>query len=134
MGRTLAEIKTGNDTVQFITANMKDFITDCIGHALGSGDWCIITPPPRRHKVNNFAQRIATGIASGLGVPFYPDCLRALNRQRVMATFELVNLPPQRNIIIFDDILTTGSTLQACHRALAGSGRNTIYFAAIDNE
>ncbi|MDE6791779.1 MAG: phosphoribosyltransferase [Muribaculaceae bacterium] len=133
-GPTLSEIKADPEMVEKFIQGVAPFIRDILGHKLGKGQWAIITPPPRRHIERNFAQRVAAGISEILNIPFHPDVARAKNRQRVMAEFDLVNLPPEPNLIVFDDICTTASTFQAMRRLLLPHEKNLIFFAAINNK
>ena len=132
-GRTLPQIKSDPDMVGFFAQNIAHFISEVIGNNLSVGGWAVATPPPRRHLEENFAQAFAAKIADILGIPFRPHVLKAINRQRVQATFEAVELPPEHNLVMVDDIVTTGSTFNAVHRALAHLGFNITYFAGINN-
>lgn len=133
-GPTLSEIKESTEFIGMFAAHTARFISQTIGSHLDKGDWVLITPPPRRHRQRNFAQSVADEMARELGMQFNPDVLKAKNRQRVMATFEVEEIPKQQNILVYDDIMTTGSTFQACHRALLPYNKNLIYFTSISNE
>ena len=133
-GPTLTEIKQDPDMIPKFIHGVAPFIRDIIGHQLRSGGWAIITPPPRRHKERNFAQTVAAGIAEILGIPFHPDVAAARSRQRVNAEFDLISLPPEPNLIVFDDICTSGSTFQSMRRLLLPHNKNLIFFAAINNK
>lgn len=93
--------------------------------------WCIITTPKRRHKENHFSTMVCQLMASMLAIPFYDDVLLATSRQRINARFELNREIKEPNIIIYDDIITTGSTLQASIRPFAD--RNVFVLVGISN-
>lgn len=133
-GQTLTEIKQDPANVDRFAEGVSPFIRDIVGHQLHAGGWAIITPPARRHKDWNFAQACASEIARRLNIPFYHDVAHAKNRQRVNVEYDLVNLPPEPNLIVFDDICTTGSTFQSMRRLLLPLGKNLIFFAAINNK
>ena len=137
-GRTLTEIKADDEMPDFFAKNISDFITRFFNNSASSArnfeDWALITPPPRRHLEHNFAIRTAKLISELSGFPFIPDTAKAKNRQRVMAEFELINLPKAGNILCFDDIVTTGSTFQAMNRILAPYNKNIIFLTAINNK
>ena len=133
-GPTLSEIKQAPAMVDRFAEGVAPFIRDIVGHQLASGGWAIITPPPRRHMEGNFAQACAKGIAERLSIPFHPDVARARSRQRVNAVYDLVALPPEPNLIVFDDICTTGSTFMSMRRLLLPLGKNLVFFAAINNK
>ena len=132
-GRTLSEIKDDPEMIPVFADNVAALLKKIFSGSLSGGDWAIVTPPPRRHKEGNFAQAVARIIADILGIPFHKDVATARSRQRVDATFDLVELPPEHNIIVFDDIYTTGSTLKAMQRLLAPLGKNLINIVAINN-
>lgn len=133
-GPTLSEIKASDEFVPMFANQTSAFIAKCLGSFLGSGDWAVITPPPRRHKIKNFAQSVAALIAQNLNIKFYHDVLRARNRQRINAVYDVANIPENNNLIVYDDIVTTGSTMIATYKALNNFNKNLIFFASISNE
>lgn len=133
-GRTLTEIKADDCMVEYFAENISYVITDILGNALSLGDWAICTTPKRRHLVKNFATRISEKIASLLNVPFYEDVALCQSRQRVNAVFSLNLLPKEKNIIVFDDFVTTGQTLQAMKNLLSHHDKNILFFTGINNK
>jgi pyrimidine operon attenuation protein/uracil phosphoribosyltransferase len=95
------------------------------------GGWCIVTTPKRRHKEMNFASATAAIIAQRLNIPFYDNVISAKNRQRINPVFKLEYTFEEPNVIVFDDILTTGSTLGACRQVLAD--KNCVFIVGINN-
>ncbi len=134
MGRTLSDIKADPGEISHFAAEMAGFLSELLGSQLRSGAWAICTTPKRRHKEHNFASLISDDIARRLGIPFYEDVALCRSRQRVGATFSLNILPAEPNVIVFDDFVTTGSTLKAMHSLLAAHGKNTLFVAGINNK
>lgn len=132
-GLTLDEIKKRPDMPQKFADELSPFIRKIIGASLGSSGWAIVTPPPRRHLQGNFAQAVASLIARQVGIPFYPRFTKARNRQRICAHFDIIEAPPENNIIVFDDICTTGSTFIAMEEILSSLNKNRVYIAGINN-
>lgn len=132
-GRTLTDIKSDQDMVPFITNQMAPFIAQCLGPNLSPRDFVMVTPPKRRHKVNNFASMCAGAIAIRLGIAFVDDCASCKSRERINPVFTLERVPEQRNVIIFDDFVTTTSTMNAMWNLLKNAGKNPVCFAAVNN-
>lgn len=128
-GIPLSAIKVNENVPRF--AEKAAEIIKGILHLANKKDWCIITAPVRRHKDWNFSEAVCTKTSSLLGIPFYPGVLVGKNRQRINAEFSLVKEINEPNIIVFDDILTTGSTLHAVSRCL--SDKNVLYIIGINN-
>ena len=133
-GRTLTDIKGDDSMVDFFADNLSALIADVLGQQLSKGDWCIITTPKRRHLVKNFATRISEAIASRLGIPFYEDVCSCRTKQRVNAVFTVNCVPDEQNVIVFDDFVTTGQTLQAMQRALEPYQKNLFNVVGINNK
>lgn len=163
-GRTLTEIKADDSMVQFFIDSLVPIINECVGYHISSGNWAIVTTPMRRHKERqilckpsaeelaimprcsqdsrpeiiregrNFASRIAEGIGSSLGIPFYFDCAHCQSKQRVGAVFLPNNIPAEPNVIVFDDFVTTGSTLLAMKNLLHEHQKNTVFITGINNK
>ena len=134
-GRTLADIKSDPDMVGKFAVGMNTLIRQILGNSLATGDWCIVTSPKRRHKERNFASLISARLATLLGVNFYEDLAECHSKHRVGAVFTLVKEPPtERNIIVFDDFVTTGATMISMRDLLQPLGYNLIFFTGINNK
>ena len=132
-GRTLTEIKSDDAMVQHFADNLVPVIRETVGYQLHEGDWAVVTTPMRRHKERNFASRIAEQIAAALQIPFYFDCAHCRSKQRVGAKFDPNNIPTESNVIVFDDFVTTGSTLLAMKNLLQAHNKNPMFFCGINN-
>lgn len=133
-GRTLTDIKSDDNMIEFFAQGMKKLINQILGHNLKAGDWCIVTAPKRRHKDRNFATLVSERIGALLSIPFYEDVALARNRRRVGAIFDLGNIQPaEHNVIVFDDIVTTGSTMIAMNNLLKPLGYNLFFCTGINN-
>ena len=82
----------------------------------------------------NFASLISERIAAALGVPFYEDVALCHSKQRMNAVFTLNILPKERNLIVFDDFVTTGQTLHSMRVLLEDHGKNLVFFTGINNK
>ncbi len=134
-GRTLTDIKSDPDMVGKFAVGMNTLIRQILGNSLATGDWCIVTSPKRRHKERNFASLISAQLATLLGVNFYEDLAECHSKHRVWAVFTLVKAPPtERNIIVFDDFVTTGATMLSMRDLLQPLGYNLIFFTGINNK
>ena len=133
-GRTLTDIKSDDSMVTFFAENVAPLIKEILGYTLNLGDWCIVTTPKRRHKVKNFATRISECIASKLTIPFYEDVAFCHSKKRIGAVFTLNILPKENNCIVFDDFVTTGSTLKAMRTLLLENKKNCVFFTGINNK
>lgn len=134
VGRTLKEIKADDSMVDVFADSLAPLIEDIVGTHLDSGQWCVITTPPRRHTERNFATRTAIRLAGLLTIPFYEGVCSCRTKQRMDAVFDVHVVPKEPNVICFDDIVTTGQTLLAMKRAFAPYNKNMLFFAGINNK
>lgn len=134
MGRTLPEIKADPAEIPHFADAVSDFLMKYLGPSLASGHWCICTSPKRRHKERNFASLICEAIHQRLQIPFYEDVAFCHSRQRINATFSLNQLPSEPNVIVFDDFVTTGSTLKGMHELLLPYNKTLLFVAGINNK
>lgn len=145
-GRTLTDIKGDPEMVEKFAEGMNTLIRQILGHSLSSGDWCIVTSPKRRHKTRNFASLISARLAELLGIPFYEDLAECHSKHRVGAVFTFGSSfaerlrsknqspIPERNIIVFDDFVTTSATMISMRELLNPLGKNLVFFTGINNK
>lgn len=129
-GYPLSQIKADFSNVRLFVDAALNVIHRVIGLRCKS-DWAILTTPKRRHKEMNFAESVCAAIAKELQIPFYQEAISAKTRQRINPTFTLNADIKENNVIVFDDILTTGATLIAVDKLLPG--KNCLYVIGINN-
>lgn len=95
------------------------------------GGWCITCPPSRRHADCNFSKAVSKKIGEILNIPVYEDIFLIKTRQRINNPPELIGQINEKNVIIYDDILTTGSTI----RGVAGllKGKSLLLIVGVNN-
>jgi len=81
--------------------------------------WCIVTTPRRRHFEGfNFSEFVSGIISETKNIPFYKGAVQCLTKSRLNPEFYLLREIPERKVIVFDDIITTGMTLTATRELL----------------
>jgi predicted amidophosphoribosyltransferase len=69
-----------------------------------------------------------------LGLPFYEGAITCKNRDRLHPEMELVINPEEVNVILYDDVMTTGVTLREARQLLMAQGHNVVQVVAIRNQ
>lgn len=98
-------------------------------------------PSRRRQRGYNQSALIAKSLAAALGLPYRPllgrwhqaEQIGAGRRERflqVEGAFYAKGRPPRR-VLVVDDVLTTGATLDACARVLRQAGCTEVWGAAV---
>ena len=133
-GRPLEEIKADPTLVEPFAYSLCDYLHRTLGENLSAAGWCICTTPRRRHKTGfHFSTAICEVAAKELGIPFYPDAIESHSRDRFHPDFTLVENPKEPNVILYDDILTTGLTMRDSRQLLLESGHIVLPIVAINN-
>jgi ComF family protein len=102
---------------------------------------------PRRYKERGYNQseRIARPLAMRLGISYNPFAIKRIRdtvsqvglsaearRRNVENAFKaLPELVEGKRVLLFDDVMTTGSTLEACSKALKESGVEAVHCLTI---
>lgn len=134
-GTPIDKIKNDEKNVEPFADNLCDWLDNFIGCNLTKGNWCLITTPRRRHKEGlHFATEICRSAAKKLSLPFYANAFRAKNRNRINPEFYLEEKPKERNVILYDDIVTTGETIRTCRDLLFDAGYVVLCVVAIQNK
>lgn len=128
-GIPLSEIKTPQYVEQFAAAALR-IIREQFGIKRFNG-YALAYPPKRRHTQWNFAEAVCLSIAAATGITLYKDLFTAKTKERINPTFTINEMVKEDNVIIFDDIVTTGSTIKAINSLL--SDKNARYICAIKN-
>ena len=132
-GKPLTEIKT-EEFVHFFAQTAIDFVRRALGDNLSESGWCLMTTPRRRHGTGfHFATAVCKEIAEELQIPFYQDAITCRNRTRIDPDFEVNEYPKEKNVLMYDDIITTGSTLSASRDILISAGYTVWSLISIDN-
>ena len=132
-GQTLEELKT-KEHVPFFAETAIEFLKASLGENLTDTNWCILTTPRRRHKEGfHFSTEICRFIAEEIGITFYEDAFSCANSTRMDPIFNMDAEPKESNVIIYDDILTTGYTMQEVRRLLNDAGYTTFPLISVDN-
>ena len=133
-GIPILEIKENPDNVALFADNLVDYLSQLLGDNLAAGDWCIVTTPRRRHKEGfHFSTAICQTAAEMLNLPFYVDAFTAENRDRIEPEFHMEKNPEERNVLVYDDIITTGQTIRAVRQLLLDSGHVVLCVVGIKN-
>ena len=104
-------------------------------HIVGGYEgWCIVTTPRRRHNEGfHFSTSICTKIAGAVKIPFYENAIQCLTKDRLNPEFFLLRPIKEKKIIVYDDILTTGSTLLATYELLKDR-EQLLFLVGINNK
>ena len=133
-GIPINEIKENPDNVPLFADNLVDYLCHTLGTNLEKGNWCILTTPRRRHKEGfHFATEICKAAAQSLNLPFYQDAFSAVNRNRIEPEFHMEKNPREANVIVYDDIISTGETIRTVRQLLIDSGHIPFLVVGIKN-
>ncbi len=131
-----------------------DFFADCMmaryGETLGRLGIDGLVPVPihrnrRRRRGYNQAQVLAQCLGRRMGCRVYPDYLRRIrdtepqkelnDRQRlenIKSAFKIgENRIKLKQVLLVDDIYTTGATVEACTRVLLAAGVEKVYYTSV---
>ena len=132
-GYPLADLKTP-ENVQMFADGAVEFIRSSLGGEISENGWCLLTTPRRRHADGfHFATAVCERIAADLRIPFYKDAVSCKNRGRLEPEFTLETEPEWANVILYDDIITTGITLETTRKLLQDRGYSVLAVISIDN-
>lgn len=129
-GVPLSLVKT-KDYVELFADNAIIYLDKLLG-LVSTGDYCLVSTPRRRHKEWNFANEVCKVIAQKKGIHFVEDFCEAQDKTRVGGKPFIANKDiDKKNVIIYDDIVTTGETLRKTKELL--KGKNVVIIVGINN-
>ncbi|WP_300700980.1 phosphoribosyltransferase [Bacteroides sp.] len=124
-GTSFLEIKRSEELASLFAERACEFLRRFV--VGGYDDWCIVTTPRRRHYDGfHFATSVCCKIAEAVSIPFYVGAIQCLTKNRLNPEFFLLRPIKEQRIIVYDDIVTTGSTLLATYELL--KDRNQLLF------
>jgi ComF family protein len=126
----------------------------CLELAYGSASWegahdllthVPTSPEALRQRGFDHAAELAQGLSRRLNIPWVPvlakktgfkrqsDLSRASRLRNTREAFSVENAPglEGRRILLVDDVLTTGATVQACSRAMLAAGAMSVDVLAL---
>jgi predicted amidophosphoribosyltransferase len=127
-GKLLKEIKKDKDNIEVFAKKTIDYIASKYNNLQ---EFCIVTTPKRRHKTSNFSDCVCKYISNVLQIPYYADIIKCMGRSRINPKFRRIGEIAEQNIILFDDIITTGSTITATYNLLGD--KNIIVIVGVNN-
>ncbi len=148
--RSMVQIKYKNkrEYLDFYSREMADKLGDKI-RRMNAEALIPVPVHPQRRKQRGFnqAEELAVRLSELTGIPFCADILlrskKTAPQKELTPGQRLKNLEqafevrrekcpqPLSSVILVDDIYTTGSTAEACTRALLKAGISRVYFLAI---
>ncbi len=149
--------KTLQQIIHALKYNQKfklgEFLGTILAEGIKSREWQlnVIIPVPIHHlkkaeRGYNQSDYISKGISKSLQIPY---SVNSIKRIRYTETQTGLNMNDRalnvanafkvksskkiqgKNILIVDDVCTTGATLQACGKVLKDAGANTVYACSI---
>lgn len=130
-GPSFEEIKSSEEHAETFSKDSARFLSSYIGDLEG---WAVVTTPRRRHFGGfHFATEVCRMLAKAESIPFYEGAVQCINRDRISPEFHLLRPVAEERIIIFDDIITTGRTLEATYALLKEDRRQVVCIVGINN-
>ena len=134
-GIPITKIKENPANAELFADNLCDYLLRMAGDNFSKSNWCLLTTPRRRHKEGfHFATAICELASNKLGLSFYKDAFTAENRDRINPEFHMEINPPESNIILYDDVISTGETIRTCRQKLLDEGHVVICLVGIKNQ
>ena len=134
-GKTLEEIKNDKTCERQLAEELVTFIRQSLSGNLSESGWAMITTGRRRHRDGyHFATEICRKAAMELRIPFYEGAIECGNSDRLKPELKIVNPPKEKNLILFDDVITTGNTMVKTIELLAAEGYTVMPIIGIRNQ
>ena len=134
-GMTLEEIKNSPKCEEQMAAALIRHLRESLGTNLAECGWAMMTTGRRRHREGyHFATAVSSVAAKELGIPFREDVIRCANADRLKPALTIEAEPEEKNLILFDDIITTGTTMSRTADLLMERGKTVLIVIGIRNQ
>lgn len=134
-GMTLEEIKNSKNCERQVAEAVAGYLKQSMGNNMPGTGWAIITTGRRRHREGyHFATAVCKGIAEKTGLRFYEGAIACENSDRLKPALKMLKEPEEKNLILFDDIITTGTTMSRTAELLQGAGYTVMIIIGIRNQ
>ena len=134
-GKTLEEIKNDKKCERQLVDELVEYIRMAMGRNLARNGWAMITTGRRRHRDGyHFATEVCRKAAKRLKIPFYDGAISCGNANRLKPALAIERRPEEKNLILFDDIITTGTTAAKTIELLESEGYTVITIIGIRNQ
>ena len=131
-GMSFSEIKESVKCAESVCEELSRFLGLLVGCLDG---WAIVTTPARRHYGGfHFATAVCRKLAETEKINFYEGAVQCVDRNRMEPEFHLLRPLAEKRIIIFDDIITTGKTLEATYALIREKREQVICIVGINNK
>lgn len=133
--KTLEEIKNDRKYEKQLVSELVDYIKGALGRNLAGCGWAMITTGRRRHREGyHFATEVTRKAAKKLQLPFYENAISCGNADRLKPALVIEQRPAEKNLILFDDIITTGTTAAKTAELLEAEGYTVMIIIGIRNQ
>ena len=134
-GMTLEEIKNSRECEKQVAQEATEQIRQFLGNNLAETGWALITTGRRRHRDGyHFATAVCRDIAENIGIRFHEGAIVCGNADRLKPALTLAKEPEEKNLILFDDIITTGTTMSKTTELLQAKGYTVMVVIGIRNQ
>ncbi len=130
----------------WLSHDLVDLLDGCLAADFDSVEYDLVTAVPLspakfRRRSYNQSSILGRGLAQRLGIAFLPQCLTRVrdtqSQTKLKAKQRLKNVKGAfkaghtswlkgRRVLLVDDIMTTGATVNECARALRQAGANDV--------
>ena len=134
-GMTLEEIKNSRKCEKQVAEAVTEFLRQFLGENMRGTGWAIITTGRRRHRNGyHFATAVCKAIAEKTGLRFYESAIECGNADRLKPALTITTEPEEKNLVLFDDIITTGTTMSRTAELLQNAGYTVLTVIGIRNQ
>ena len=134
-GMTLEEIKNSRKCEKQMAEAVAGLLKQLMGGNMAGTGWAIVTTGRRRHREGyHFATAVCKALAKKTGLRFYEGVIECGNSDRLKPELTITAWPEEKNLVLFDDIITTGTTMSRTADLLQDAGYTVMAIIGIRNQ